>query len=91
MRTARYILRRAVRGLFTLLLMIAITFAFYFAIMRQPPLGFLFPQNARGAPATPQQIAMARHMFFLDRSKVGLYFQYVGNLMVPKRSSESRL
>jgi peptide/nickel transport system permease protein len=79
-RAARYLLRRTVRGVLTLLLMIAITFGFYFAIERQPPLGFLFPQNARGAPPTPQQVAMARHMFFLDRSKVGLYVQYVGNL-----------
>jgi peptide/nickel transport system permease protein len=79
-RAARYLLRRAARDVLTLLVMIAITFAFYFAIMRQPPLGFLFPQNARGAPATPQQIAMARHMFFLDRSKIGLYVDYVGGL-----------
>jgi peptide/nickel transport system permease protein len=80
LRAARYLLRRTARAALTLLLMIAVTFAFYFAIMRQPPLGFLFPQNARGAPATPEQTAMARHMFFLDRSKIGLYLDYVGGL-----------
>jgi peptide/nickel transport system permease protein len=79
-RAARYLVRRTARAVLTLLLMIAVTFAFYFAIERQPPLGFLFPQNARGAPATPHQIAMARHMFFLDRSKVGLYVDYVAGL-----------
>ena len=80
MRAARYLLRRTLRGLITLLLMIAITFGFYFAIERQPPLNFLFPQNARGSSPTPQQIAMANHVFYLDRSKVGLYFRYVANL-----------
>jgi peptide/nickel transport system permease protein len=69
-----------VRAVLTLLLMIAITFAFYFAIERQPPLGFFFQANARGAAPTPQQNAMLRHVFFLDRSKIGLYVKYVGGL-----------
>jgi peptide/nickel transport system permease protein len=60
--------------------MIAITFALYFAIERQPPVNFLFPEVARGAPATPHEVAMANHVFYLDRSKVGLYLRYVGNL-----------
>ena len=80
MRAARYLLRRIVRGALTLLLMIAITFGFYFAIEREPPLGFLFPDIAKGSSPTPQQIAMAKHVFYLDRSKIGLYVQYVGDL-----------
>jgi peptide/nickel transport system permease protein len=80
MRAARYLLRRTARAMLTLLLMIAITFAFYFAIERQPPLGFMFPDVAKGSTPTPQQIAMANHVYYLDRSKIGLYFQYLGNL-----------
>jgi peptide/nickel transport system permease protein len=79
-RAARYLLRRTVRGVLTLLLIIAITFGFYFAIEREPPLGLFFPSNARGAPATPAQIAMVNHVFYLDRSKIGLYLQYVEGL-----------
>jgi peptide/nickel transport system permease protein len=79
-RAARYLLRRSARAVLTLLLMIAITFGFYFAIERQPPLNFLFPDVAKGASPTPQQVAMADHMFYLDRSKIGLYAAYVGNL-----------
>jgi peptide/nickel transport system permease protein len=69
-----------VRAILTLLLMIAITFALYFAIERQPPVNFFFPDVARGASPTPQQVAMVNHVFYLDRSKVGLYLDYVGNL-----------
>jgi len=79
-RPVRYLLRRSARALLTLLLMIAITFGFYFAIERQPPLNFLFPDVAKGSSPTPQQIAMADHMFYLDRSKIGLYAEYVGKL-----------
>jgi peptide/nickel transport system permease protein len=64
----------------TLLLMIALTFALYFAIERHPPVQFFFNDVARGAPATPQQVAQVDHIFYLDRSKVGLYVRYVGNL-----------
>jgi peptide/nickel transport system permease protein len=77
---ARYLVGRVVRGLLTLLLMIAITFALYFAIERQPPAQFFFPNVARGASATPQQVAAVNHVFYLDRSKIGLYLQYVGGL-----------
>ena len=80
MRAARYFLGRLARGVLTLLLMIAITFALYFAIERQPPVNFFFPEVARGTPATPHEVAMVNHVFYLDRSKVGLYLQYVGNL-----------
>jgi peptide/nickel transport system permease protein len=79
-RAARYLLRRLVRGVVTLLLMIALTFALYFAIERNPPVNVYFPQVARGVPATPRQVAMVNHVFYLDRSKVGLYLEYVGNL-----------
>lgn len=80
MRPARYLLRRTVRGVLTLLLMIAITFAFYFAIERQPPLAFFFPDTGKGSTPTPHQLAMVDHVFYLDRSKVGLYFQYLSGI-----------
>ena len=44
-RAARYLLGRLARGVLTLLLMIAITFALYFAIERQPPVNFFFPRG----------------------------------------------
>jgi peptide/nickel transport system permease protein len=77
---ARSLLRRTARGLLTLLVMIAITFAFYFAIERQPPLQFFFNDIGRGTQPTPHQIAMANHVFLLDRSKIGLYADYVVGL-----------
>ncbi len=80
MRVARFVFWRTLRGVLTLLTMIALTFAFYFAIERQPPLQFFYSQIGRGVPATPQQIAAGRHVFYLDRSKVGLYLDYVGHL-----------
>ena len=60
--------------------MIAITFALYFAIEKQPPVAVFFPDVAHGATATPQQIEMVKHLFFLDRSKVGLFLDYLGQL-----------
>ena len=60
--------------------MITVTFALYFAIEQQPPVSVFFPDVAHGATATPQQTQMVRHLFFLDRSKVGLFFDYLGHL-----------
>ena len=80
MRAARFLLGRLVRAILTLLLMIALTFALYFAIERQPPVSFYFPEVAHGTPPTAQQTAMVNHVFYLDRSKIGLYFEYVANL-----------
>ncbi len=60
--------------------MITVTFALYFAIEKQPPVSIFFPDVGRGVPATPQQTQMVRHLFFLDRSKVGLFFDYLGHL-----------
>lgn len=80
MRAGRYLLGRLVRGVLTMLLMIAITFGLYFAIERQPPVNFYFPEVGRGSPATPQQVAMVNHVFYLDRSKLGLYLEYVGHI-----------
>jgi peptide/nickel transport system permease protein len=80
MRVTRFLLVRSLRGLIVLLLMIAITFALYFAIEKQPPVSVFFPDVAHGATATPQQTQMVNHLFFLDRSKIGLYFDYLGQL-----------
>jgi peptide/nickel transport system permease protein len=76
----RYLLGRMLRGVLTLLVMIALAFALYFAIERQPPVQFYFPNVARGAPPTARQVEMVNHIYYLDRSKVGLYLRYVGNL-----------
>jgi peptide/nickel transport system permease protein len=79
-RPARYLLRRTARGVLTLLLMIAITFTLYFAIERQPPVAFFFPDTAKGSVPTQHQLALVDHVFYLDRSKVGLYLHYVGGI-----------
>ncbi len=80
MRVARYLVGRVLRSLLVLLTMIAITFALYFAIEKQPPVADFFPAAAHGTPATPQQTQLVRHLFYLDRSKVNLYFGYLGHL-----------
>jgi peptide/nickel transport system permease protein len=79
-RIASYLLGRSVRGVLTLLTMIAIGFALYFAVERQPPVADYFPTVQKGAPATKQQTDLVRHLFYLDRSKVGMYFTYLGHL-----------
>ena len=80
MRIASYLFGRSVRGVLTLLLMIAVGFALYFAVERQPPVADYFPTVQKGAPATKQQTDLVRHLFYLDRSKIGLYFTYLGHL-----------
>jgi peptide/nickel transport system permease protein len=79
-RALRYLLGRATRGVLTLLTIIAITFAFYFAIETQPPVSAFFPAVGRGTPATTQETQLVHHLFYLDRSKVGLYLHYVAHL-----------
>jgi ABC-type dipeptide/oligopeptide/nickel transport system permease component len=79
-RVGRYLLWRVVRGVLTLLTMIAITFALYFAVETAPPVADFFSPVSRGVPATPQEVAVVHHLFYLDRSKVGLYFDYLGHL-----------
>lgn len=81
MRVGRYILGRALRGLLTLLTMIAITFVLYFAIEKQPPVGQYFYSVSRGIPATPHQIDLTRHVYYLDRSKPTLYVDYLWRLL----------
>ncbi|HEY6960657.1 MAG TPA: ABC transporter permease [Gaiellaceae bacterium] len=80
MRVARYLVGRVIRGVLTLLTMIALTFALYFAIEKQPPMQFFFPSVGRGVPPTKQQVQLVRHLFYLDRSKLGLFVDYVSHL-----------
>lgn len=80
MRLAMYLLGRSIRGVVTLLLMIALGFALYFAVERQPPVADYFPTVLHGSSPTKQQTDLVRHLFYLDRSKVGLYFSYLGHL-----------
>jgi peptide/nickel transport system permease protein len=61
--------------------MVALTMALYFAIERQPPVGNFFPVVAKGTPATAHQVQLVRHAFYLDRSKVGLYVDYLSHLV----------
>jgi peptide/nickel transport system permease protein len=79
-RVATYLFGRVTRGLLTLLMMIALGFALYFAVERQPPVANYFPVVQHGAPPTKQQTDLVRHLFYLDRSKIGLYFTYLGHL-----------
>jgi len=79
-RVASYLLGRSARGLLTLLMMTAVGFALYFAVERQPPVADYFPTVQKGAPATKQQTDLVRHLFYLDRSKLGLYVTYLGHL-----------
>ncbi|MGN6799406.1 MAG: ABC transporter permease, partial [Gaiellaceae bacterium] len=80
MRALRFLLGRVVRGVVTLLVMIALAFALYFAIEQKPPVQFYFPNVQRGGTPTARQVEMVNHIYFLDRSKVGLYLSYVGHL-----------
>jgi peptide/nickel transport system permease protein len=79
-RVARYLLWRALRGVAVLLTMIALTMALYFAVETKPPVMFFFPAVSRGQPVTPAELKVVDHLFYLDRSKVGLYFDYVAHL-----------
>jgi len=79
-RVASYLLGRSVRGVLTLLLMIAVGFTLYFAVERQPPVADYYPVVQHGAPPTRQQTDLVRHLFYLDRSKIGLYLTYLGHL-----------
>jgi peptide/nickel transport system permease protein len=80
-RAAGYLTGRVARAVLTLLTMIALTFVLYFAIETNPPVGAFFNDVARGTPATRQQTELVDHLFYLDRSKVGLYLSYVGHLV----------
>lgn len=81
MRVARYLLWRLARGVLTLLTMIALTFALYFALETEPPVADYYLPVARGIPATASQVATVHHLFYLDRSKVGLFVHYIGHLV----------
>ena len=80
MRAARYLSGRLARGVLTLLTMVAVTFALYFAIETNPPVGLFYNAVARGTPPTRQQTELVDHLFYLDRSKIGLYLDYVSRL-----------
>jgi peptide/nickel transport system permease protein len=79
-RVARYLMSRVVRGVLTVLTMIAIGFVLYFAIEKQPPVFLFFPAAGHGIPATAQQTNLVRHLFYLDRSKIWLYLHYISHL-----------
>ncbi len=75
MRVARYLFWRAARGVLTLLIMVALTFALYFAIEQHPSLAWF-----GNGPYTAQQTKIVRNLYYLDGSKVGLYLHYISHL-----------
>jgi peptide/nickel transport system permease protein len=78
-RVGRYLFGRFIRGLVTLLTMIAVVFALYFAIEKQPPV----QSYVYGTLATKSQAAQehaVRHLFYLDDSKPRLFLHYVWGL-----------
>lgn len=81
MRIARYLLWRAARGALTVVTMIAITFALYFAVERNPPVGDFFFPVTRGVPVTHAEQRLVDHLFYLDRSKPLLFVHYVSHLV----------
>ena len=80
MRVGRYLLGRFVRGFLTLLTMIAVVFALYFAIEKQPPVeGYVYGALATKSQAT--QVHVVDHLFYLDDSKPQLFVDYVWGLL----------
>jgi peptide/nickel transport system permease protein len=78
-RVARYLLVRSARGALTLLVMIAVVFALYFAIEKNPPIqNYVYGTLATKPQAT--QVHVVRKMLFLDDSKPVLFAHYVWRL-----------
>jgi peptide/nickel transport system permease protein len=79
-RIGRYLLGRSVRGVVTLLIMIAVVFALYFAIETQPPVqNYVYGGLETKQPAV--QDHAVRHLFYLDDSKPRLFLDYVWGLV----------
>jgi peptide/nickel transport system permease protein len=76
----RFLLWRVVRAVLTLLTIMALTVGMYFAIERNPPVQFFYNQVSRGVPATPEETQLVNHLFLLDRSKIGVYFDSVAHI-----------
>ncbi len=75
-RVLSYMARRLLAGLLTLMLVIALTFAVYWALPTQPA-NFVYPD----APSlSDRQIAHARHLLGLDRPKIVQYGDYLSHL-----------
>ena len=78
MRAGRYLIRRAGRGVLTLLIMVAVTVGLYRAIETQPPVRDYFAD--RTAPVTPAETKLVRRLFELDRSAATVYVDHVSHL-----------
>ncbi len=79
MRIASYLLGRLVRGLVTLLTMVAVVFALYFAIEKQPPVANFVSGPLANEPQAAQ-VQTVHHMFYLDDSKPRLFVDYIWDL-----------
>ena len=76
-RLLAYLARRLAAGLFTLCVVVALTFAIYWAMPTQPS-SFVYPD----APSlTHSQIAHANHLLGLDRPKIVQYADYLSHLL----------
>lgn len=77
MRVTRYLMRRLVRAVLTLLIMIAVAFALYFPVDKNPPVGNYIYHRP---PYSPQEVKAVNHLLYLDWSKPLLYLHFVGQL-----------
>jgi peptide/nickel transport system permease protein len=77
MRVAAFFVRRFARGILTLLTLILVAFAMYWAIPSSPERFIYGDQMAHGVALTPAQIHRSRHFFGLDHSKPVQYVDYV--------------
>jgi peptide/nickel transport system permease protein len=77
-RALHYLLRRVTAGIFTMLVLIAIAFAFYWSTPTQPA---LFVYQPPPHHFTDYQIKQADHFLGLDRPKLTQYVDYVWGLL----------
>lgn len=77
-RLLRYIVRRLIAGMFTMLVLITIAFALYWATPSQPA---LFVYQPPPHHFTNYQITQANHFLGLDKPKLTQYIDYVLGLL----------
>ena len=77
-RAVAYLLRRTIAGIFTVLLMVTLTFAIFWATPTQPA-NFVYQHPDH---LTQQEIVQANHLLGTDRSKLHQYLEDVPRLFV---------
>ncbi len=76
MRILSFSLRRAAAAVFTLLMLVALTFVVYWALPSTPA-QFVYPTAQH---LTPYQLSNANHLLGLDRPKIVQYGDYIAHL-----------